>query len=115
MYEAYASVARPGPPYDNTANTNRLISLRTRKAHLLGFASFAHYQTDALMAGTVEAAESLLHRIEETAVEKAKTEAADMQVYVDRHDGGFKHRALTTCPITQSASVGSGSASVKTR
>lgn len=90
MYEAYMSLASRGDENDNSAAINNLIELRTRKANLLGFPSFAAYQMDAVMAKTVEAAENLLFQIWYPALEKVKEEVADMQAYVNSHGGDFQ-------------------------
>lgn len=90
MYEAYMSLASRGDENDNSAAINNLIELRTRKANLLGFPSFAAYQMDAVMAKTVEAAENLLYQIWYPALEKVKEEVADMQAYVNSHGGDFQ-------------------------
>ena len=93
MYETYTTLASGGDEYDNAENINKLLELRTQKAHLLGYESFAAYQMDAVMAKTVDAAEDLLYKIWYPAIEKVKEEVADMQAYVDRNDGGFKIEA----------------------
>ena len=93
MYQTYTSLASNGDEYDNSENINKLIELRTKKAQLLGFESFAAYQMDAVMAKTVDAAENLLYQIWTPAVAKVAEEVADMQAYVDKNDGGFKLEA----------------------
>ena len=90
MYETYTSLASNDNQYNNSANINRLIELRTKKANLLGFETFADYQMDAVMAKTVKNAENLLYQIWNPAVAKVKEEVADMQAYVNNHGGNFK-------------------------
>ena len=46
--------------FDNRPIANEIIELRHQKANLLGFESFAHYQTSARMVGTPEVAMNLL-------------------------------------------------------
>lgn len=90
MYETYTSTASRGNERDNSANINKLIQLRQRKAQLLGFETFADYAVDPVMAHTVDAAEGLLMQIFTPAIAKVKEEVADMQAYVDSHGGNFK-------------------------
>ncbi len=90
MYETYTSLASNDNQYNNSANINKLIELRTKKANLLGFETFADYQMDAVMAKTVKNAENLLYQIWTPAVAKVKEEVADMQAYVNNHGGNFK-------------------------
>ena len=85
MYEAYTHLAMNDNEYNNFAIINRIIKLRTQKANLLGFDTFADYQIDNVMARTPENAERLLYQIWEPAVAKAKEEIADMQAYANAH------------------------------
>lgn len=54
--------ANPGE-HDNRPVANQILKLRGEKAALLGFPSFAHYQTSARMAGTPEAALEMIDRV----------------------------------------------------
>jgi len=89
MYETYTNTASRGNEYDNSANINEFIKLRTRKAQLLGYETFADYATAPVMAGTVENAENLLMQIWEPAIKKVDEEVADMQRYADNHNAGI--------------------------
>ena len=82
MYEAYTHLSMNDNEYNNFAIINRIIKLRTQKANLLGFDTFADYQIDNVMAKTPENAERLLYQIWEPAVAKAKEEIADMQLRI---------------------------------
>lgn len=90
MYKAYTNLANNGNTNDNKALIAAILQLRKKKAQLFGFKSFADYQTDAVMAKTVAAAEDLLMKIWKPAVAKSREEIADMQKYVDARGGGFK-------------------------
>jgi peptidyl-dipeptidase Dcp len=90
MYEGYMNLASKGDKYDNSKNINDILTLRTQKAQLLGFDSFADYQLDNVMAKTVKNAENLLYQIWNPAIAKVKEEVADMQKYADAHGGNFK-------------------------
>lgn len=85
MYKGYTSLASNDNEYNNDANINAILKLRTQKARLLGFNSFADYQLDNVMAKTVAAAEDLLMKIWKPAIAKVKEEVADMQAYADKH------------------------------
>ena len=90
MYKAYMSIGSKDNEYNNSANINKIISLRVRKANLLGYDTYADMMMDKVMSKTVENAENLLYQIWKPAVAKAKEEIADMQAYINRHGGDFK-------------------------
>ena len=90
MYKAYMSIGSKNNEYNNSANINKIISLRVRKANLLGYDTYADMMMDKVMSKTVENAENLLYQIWKPAVAKAKEEIADMQAYINRHGGDFK-------------------------
>ena len=85
MYKGYTSLASNDNEFNNDDNINAILKLRTQKARLLGFNSFADYQLDNVMAKTVAAAEDLLMKIWKPAIAKVKEEVADMQAYADKH------------------------------
>lgn len=90
MYKAYMSICSKDNEYNNSAIINKIITLRTRKANLLGYDTFADMQMAKVMSKTVKAAEDLLYQIWQPAVAKAHEEIADMQKYIDNHGGNFK-------------------------
>ena len=67
---------------DNAQNNNAIIAdmlrLRAERARILGFESFAHFQLDASMAGTPEAAMGLLRQVFDPALARAREEEADL-------------------------------------
>ena len=85
MYKGYTSLASNDNEFNNDANINAILKLRTQKARLLGFNSFADYQLDNVMAKTVVAAEDLLMKIWKPAIAKVKEEVADRQAYANKH------------------------------
>ncbi len=85
MFKGYTSLASNDNEYNNSANINKILRLRHKKAQLLGFESFAAYQLDNVMAKTVDAARNLLMQIWEPAIVKVKEEVADMQAYAKAH------------------------------
>ncbi|MBR5117378.1 MAG: M3 family metallopeptidase [Muribaculaceae bacterium] len=90
MYKMYTSTASHGDEWDNSENINKILKLRTRKANLLGFETYADYACDAVMAKTVENAEDLLMQIWWPAIKKVDEEVADMQKYADAHGANYK-------------------------
>ncbi len=90
MYKAYTNIANNGDENDNKSLIIEILKQRAKKAKLLGFKNYAAYQTDAVMAKTVDNAEELLMKIWTPAVKKAHEEIADMQKYADAHGADFK-------------------------
>ena len=86
LYTAYLERGAAGTEYDNTKLINDFIRLRTEKARLLGFESYAHYVTSEQMAERPEAVYKLLNSIWEPALERAKGELADMEKLLHRDD-----------------------------
>ena len=67
-----------GDQYDNKQLINDFIRLRTEKAHLLGYPSYAAYVVADEMAGTVSNVYSLLDQVWEPALKRASEELAEM-------------------------------------
>ncbi len=84
MFRAYSSRGNNGDELDNKALCLEILRLRTEKANLLGFDTFAAYQLDDKMAGNPATVDDFLDRIIGPATEKAKQEVADMQKVMDR-------------------------------
>lgn len=78
MYQGYTALASKGKN-DNKPVINEILKARAAKAKLLGFDNFAAYQTDNVMAKTVDNAEDLLLKIWKPAVKRAHEEVAEMQ------------------------------------
>lgn len=89
MYKGYTTLASRGET-NNYPIIEKIVKLRNEKAKIMGFDNFAKLMTSRVMAGTPEAAENLLMQVFEPAVNRTKTEVADMQAYVDAENGGFK-------------------------
>ena len=79
IYRAYINRCNNGNEYDNKQIINDMIRLRTEKAHLLGYKSFAEYVVSDQMAGTPKAVYTLLDEIWTPALERAKEELAEME------------------------------------
>ncbi|MGG5810321.1 M3 family metallopeptidase [Falsiroseomonas sp. CW058] len=66
------------PERDNAALVKRILALRAERARLLGHADFAEYRLVDSMAGTPEAAESLLRAAWEPARRRAEAEREEL-------------------------------------
>ena len=91
IYTAYLNRCNHGDEYDNKQLINDFIRLRTEKAHLLGYPSYAAYVVDDEMARTTGAVYELLDGIWTPALERAKGELAEMEELFrkDCPDGEF--------------------------
>ena len=79
LYKAYLERGNHGDEHDNKQLINDFIRLRTEKAHLLGYDSYAAYVTANEMAGTTKAVYNLLEEIWTPALEQASKELETMQ------------------------------------
>ena len=91
IYKAYISRC-DGGKYDNRGLVNDFIRLRTEKAHLLGYDSYADYVVSDQMAGSVSAVYELLESIWPMALQRAKDELAEMEnlARIDLGDSDFE-------------------------
>lgn len=90
LYKAYINRCDHDNQYDNKANIAKIVNLRTQKAHLLGFNSYAEFVLDDRMAKTPEAVNALLEKVWSYALPKAKEEAQMLQEIIDKEGGNFK-------------------------
>ncbi|MEG0807258.1 MAG: M3 family metallopeptidase [Alistipes sp.] len=92
IYKAYLNRCNNGDQFDNNQLINDFIRLRTEKAHLLGYPSYAAYVVADQMAGTTDAVYALLNEIWTPALERAKGELAEMDVLFkqDQPNGVFE-------------------------
>ena len=79
LYEGYLTRANHDDKNDNKQLVNDFLRLRTEKAHLLGYDSYAAYVIADQMAGTPRAAFDLLEGIWPAALGRAKEELAEME------------------------------------
>ncbi len=89
MYQAYTFLASSGE-YNNYPVINNILKTRAAKARLLGYSDYASYMTANVMAKTPKAAEELLMKIWQPAVNRVKEEVVEMQTVVDNEGGNFK-------------------------
>ncbi|MEM6327483.1 MAG: M3 family metallopeptidase [Bacteroidota bacterium] len=74
---------------DNEDTIREILALRLEMANLLGFETFAHYRTAGTMAGTPDAAMSLMEQVWWPARDRALEEAADIEARIA--EAGLSH------------------------
>ena len=79
IWTAYQNRGNNGNKLDNRSNVIQITNLRTERAKLLGYKSHAHYILEERMAKTPEKAYELLDKLWKPALQKAKTEEADIK------------------------------------
>ncbi|MCY0148980.1 M3 family metallopeptidase [Hoeflea sp. G2-23] len=77
-FKAWIARGAKGGATDNAALIAEIIDLRTEKARLLGYESYAAYKLDDTMAKTPEAVEALLGDVWARAIERAEADRADL-------------------------------------
>ena len=92
LYKGYLNRGNNGDANDNKQLINDFIRLRTEKAHLLGYPSYADYVVADEMAGSTKAVYGLLEEIFTPAVGRARAELGAMQTLfaADVPDGQFE-------------------------
>jgi peptidyl-dipeptidase Dcp len=90
LFEASTRRADRGDSHDTRAIVRRLAQLRTERATLLGFKTYADYALQDQMAKTPEGAVGLLRQVVPPATRRARAEAEKMQALIDQEHGGFK-------------------------
>ena len=90
LYLGYTNRANNDNEFDNKDILAKIASLRVKRAKLMGYESHAHFVLEQRVAKTPQKVYELLNKIWPTALEKAKTEVADMQKLVDEQGGDFK-------------------------
>ncbi len=92
LYRAYLNRGNNNDEYDNKAIINDMVRLRTEKANLLGYKSYAHYVVSDQMASDPKQVYELLDQIWEPALDKAREELAEMErlFNIDFTEEGYK-------------------------
>ncbi|MBR6746681.1 MAG: M3 family metallopeptidase [Muribaculaceae bacterium] len=89
MYVGYSKLASEGE-YDNRPVINDILRVRSAKAKLLGYANYASYMTDKVMAKTPQNALDLLMKVWTPTVKQVKAEVAEMQQLADERGDNLK-------------------------
>lgn len=79
IFEAYENRGNNNDKNDNKENVAKMANLRSEKATLLGYETFAHYSLEETMAKTPDNVYILLNQLWKPALEKANLETADIQ------------------------------------
>jgi peptidyl-dipeptidase Dcp len=92
LYKAYTCCASNDNEHNNQKILKTIVSLRARKAKLLGFENHAHYMLDDRMAKTVLNVTKLLDKIWAPTKDKVAMEAEDLQAKIQDEGGNFELR-----------------------
>ena len=90
IYKAYINRGNNNDKNDNKKTIAQIVTLRLEKANLLGYKCFADFSLDETMAKKPEAVMTLLNKVWEYALPKAKKEAAELQKLMDKEGKGEK-------------------------
>ncbi|HUU46950.1 MAG TPA: M3 family metallopeptidase, partial [Acidobacteriota bacterium] len=90
LLTAYTLRGNRGNESDNKAIVKEMISLRDERCRMLGYPTTAAFYLENRMARTPEEVDAFLWRLWKPALERAKTEMAEMQAIIDGENGGFK-------------------------
>lgn len=93
IYKAYINRGNNNDKNDNKEIIRKIVSLRLEKAQLMGFDSYAAFVLDNTMAKTPANVMGLLNNLWSYALPKAKSEAADLQLIMDKEGKGEKLEA----------------------
>lgn len=89
-FKAWAARGANGGDTDNAALISQIIALRSEKAELLGYDSYAAYKLDDTMAKTPEAVEELLGNVWTRAVAHADTDRAELARLITEEGGNHE-------------------------
>lgn len=89
IFTAYINRGNNDNSFDNKTIIVKLVSLREKKAKLMGFKNFASFVLDDRMAKTPGNVYDLLNQVWTPALAMAKKERTDMQQIIDQSGSGF--------------------------
>ena len=93
MFKGYVERGAHGDDLDNRELIKQIVSLRTRKANLLGHKTYADFALARRMAGSPDKVYELLHKLWKPALKVARKEAAEFQSVIEAEGGEFKLEA----------------------
>ena len=93
VLKAYINRGNNNDEFDNKKLISRIAALRVVKANLLGYKTHADFVLERNMAKNPESVYKFLNELWKPALERAKTEVADMQAIIDREGNDFKLEA----------------------
>lgn len=89
LFTAYVNRGDNGNEFDNKENIKKIVSLRLKRAQLLGYKNHASFILEKNMAKTPEVVNQKLAFLMDKSLNVAKQEIADMQKIIDAEEGGF--------------------------
>jgi len=90
IYKAYYHKGDNNNDLDNKAILTKTAALRVKKAHLLGYRTYAHFILEENMSKNPDTVFDFLDKLWPASLKKAKEEAAVLQAMIDEEGGGFK-------------------------
>jgi len=91
IYDAYVNQGNHDDEKDNKEILKKILNLRVKRAHLLGYENHASYRTETRMAQNPERVFELLEdKLWEGILPKVKAERAALQAVIDQEGGNFK-------------------------
>ncbi|WP_235208316.1 M3 family metallopeptidase [Saccharicrinis fermentans] len=90
LFKAYINRGDNNNQFDNKENIQKIVSLRVKRAQLLGYKNHAAYILEQNMAKTPETVNEKLAALMKKSLKVAKQELADMQRLIDAEGGNFK-------------------------
>ncbi len=93
LFYAYTHRGDNGNAHDNNKIAAEIASLRAKKAHLLGYETFADYALEDRNARNPENVYKLMEKVWKPTLAKAKQERDDIQAMADAEGGHFKIEA----------------------
>jgi len=90
MFKAYIMRGDNDNEYDNKKILTKIVSLRVKRAHLLGYPTHADYVLEENMAKTPKNVYDLLWKIWKPALNMAKKEAYELQSMIYKEGNNFK-------------------------
>jgi peptidyl-dipeptidase Dcp len=89
LYTAYFMRGDRDNDKDNKGVLQKILTLREERYRMLGYKTPSQFYLEPRMAKTPEAVHEFLMRLWKPALERAKSEAAEMQEIIDAEQGGF--------------------------
>ncbi|MBQ9242415.1 MAG: M3 family metallopeptidase [Proteobacteria bacterium] len=90
IHEASVSRGLRGNASDNSKNAFRIAELRTQRANMLGYATYADYSLDVTVARNKDAVNEMQRSFVEPAKQSLARESAELQALIDAEKGGFE-------------------------
>lgn len=90
IFKAYINRGNNDNELDNKDIVSQIVSLRVKKAQLLGYPTHADFMLENYMSKKPQRVYDFLHQIWQPALARAKNEVKDLQQLIGREGGDFK-------------------------